>query len=239
MYKGKRILGFIPARGGSKGLPGKNVLSLCGKPLINWSIEAGLACRIIDTVLVSTDDKRIATVAQKAGAEVPFLRPASLARDGSKVIDAILHALAYYEGKGRPFDYVALLEPTSPLRRKGEIEEAIKKLVDAGSKADSVISVGEIQLEHPVYAKKIGKKGAVEAYAPSKYSMCLRQDIPTAYFPYGVVYVARTSELRRLGAPYGGRILPHFVERWQSYEINDKYDFACVEAVMKLNRREE
>jgi len=185
-------------------------------------------------VVVSTDEAEIAAVSRKAEAEVPFLRPPHLARDGSKVIDAILHALAFYRGIGKRFDCVALLEPTSPLRTVEDVDRAVKKLIDAGEDADSVVSVGEIPLEHPVYAKKIGRKGLVEAYSRSKYSMALRQDVPVAYFPYGVVYAARTAMLRKLGAPYGGRILPHIIERWQCYEINDVYDFACVEAIIKL-----
>jgi len=185
-------------------------------------------------VVVSTDDAEIAAVSKKAGAEVPFLRPPKLARDGSKVIDTILHVLAFYCGIGQRFDCLALLEPTSPLRTVEDIDRAVKKLIDAGEDADSVVSIGEIPLEHPVYAKKIGRKGFVEAYSQNRYSMALRQDVPVAYFPYGVVYAARTAVLRKLGAPYGGRMLPHFIERWQRYEINDMHDFACVEAIIKL-----
>lgn len=236
MYKGKTILAVIPARGGSKGLIGKNIKLLCGKPLINWTIEAALSCEYIDTVLVSTDDEKIAKVSRKAGAETPFLRPEKLARDGSKVIDTILHALDFYRVKGQSFDYVVLLEPTSPLRKNGDLAKAVKKLIEQGPRADSIVSIGEIPLEHPVYAKKISADGLVVSYSPTKLSTALRQDVPVAYFPYGVIYAARVCKLPQLGAPYGGKMLPWFIERWQCYEINDGYDFACVEAVLKLRR---
>jgi len=122
MYKGKKILALIPARGGSKGLPGKNIKPLLGKPLIAWTIEQAKASKYVDRVVVSTDDDEIAEVAIRYGAEVPFLRPKELARDDSPTIDAILHALDFFSDKGERFDLLALLEPTSPLRDSEDID---------------------------------------------------------------------------------------------------------------------
>lgn len=225
-------MGVVPARGGSKGLPGKNIKLLRGKPLIAWTLTHARASRLLDRVFVSTDSTRIAGVAAEWGAPVPFLRPKKMAGDRSRVIDAILHALDRFESEGERFDYVALLEPTSPLRRADDIDRAIRLLVGAGDSADCVVSVGEIALEHPAYAKKIGRRGFVESYLPRIGGGSLRQELPRAYFPYGVIYLSSTQFLRRSGQAYGGRILPLEIERWQNYEINDIFDFRCVEAIL-------
>ena len=125
----KRVLALIPARGGSKGLPRKNVRNICGKPLIAWSVEAAKKCRYTDAVVVSTDDREIADAAQSAGAAVPFMRPAELATDAASSMDVILHAISYFEKKGESFDVLVLLQPTSPLRDSGHVEEALDMFI--------------------------------------------------------------------------------------------------------------
>ena len=117
MMNKMNVLALIPARGGSKGLPRKNLLPLCGRPLVQWSVDTALSCTAIDSVVVSTDDDEIASIAVTAGAEVPFLRPAYLAGDTASSVDVIIHALDFLESQGRLFDLVLLLEPTSPLRQ--------------------------------------------------------------------------------------------------------------------------
>lgn len=233
MYKGKRILAMIPARGGSKGLPGKSLKPLLGKPLIGWTVGQALASRYLDRVIADTDSPAIAAAAGKYGAEVPYLRPARLAGDKARIIDVVLNSLDFLEKSGERYDYFLLLEPTSPLRKAGDIDRAIKTLVDAGAKADSLVSVGPIALEHPAYAKKINGRGLLEPYCPGLLSSGNRQGLAKAYFPYGVVYLSSVKFIRRSGQVYGGRLLPMEVERWQNYEINDIYDFRCVEAVLK------
>ena len=233
MYKGKKILCVIPARGGSKGLPGKNIKPLLGKPLIAWSIKQGLESKYLDKVMVNTDDAQIAAISKKHGAAVPFMRPAELAKDNSKVIDAISHIFKTLEANGEHYDYLALLEPTSPLRKKGDIDKAIKILIDNEKRANSVISVGEIALEHPIYAKTIDSKGYVKSYVNLGKSNALRQEIPPAYFPYGVIYLSKITAIKKFGMVYPGKILPLVIERWQNYEINDIIDFKCVDAIMK------
>lgn len=233
MYKGKKILAMIPARGGSKGLPGKNVRPLLGKPLIGWTVGQALESRNLDRVIADTDSPAIAAAAKKYGAEVPYLRPARLAGDKARIVDVVLHALDFFEARGEKYDYFLLLEPTSPLRKAGDIDRAIKTLVDAGNKADSLVSVGPIALEHPAYAKKINARGRVEPYCKGLLAAGNRQGLAKAYFPYGVVYLSSVKFIRRSGQVYGGRLLPLEVQRWQNYEINDIYDFRCVEAVLK------
>lgn len=236
MYKEKKILAIIPARGGSKGLPGKNTRPLLDKPLIAWTIEQALSCKYLDTVMVNTDDKRIAVISNKYGAEVPYLRPGELATDDSKVIDTVIHTLDFYDSNAMAYDYVCLLEPTSPLRKDGDIDNAIEKLVSLENQAESVISLGQIALEHPLYAKKVDEQGYVSPFFELKENAPTRQTLPTAYFPYGVVYLSKVSAVRKFRAVYPDRIVAYLIERWQNYEINDEWDFACVEAILKRIR---
>jgi CMP-N-acetylneuraminic acid synthetase len=233
MYKGKKILAIIPARGGSKGLPGKNIRLLIGMPLIAWTIHQAKQSKLLDCVFVSTDSRKIAQVARRYGACAPFLRPRHLAADASPVIKTILHVLDALEKKGVYYDYVALLESTSPLRKESDIDAAIKKLIDEGSRADSLVSVGEIALEHPAYAKKISADGFVHSYFENVSSYAQRQQVPPAFFPYGVIYLSSVIALRKFQVVYGGRIIPFLIDRWQNYEINDLCDFHCIESVIR------
>ena len=239
MYKDKKILGLIPARGGSKGLPGKNIKPLLGIPLIAWTVKQALRSKYLDRVIVSTDSMEIARAAKKYGAEIPFMRPKELAADKSNIIDTVLHALSYFEKSGINFDYLALLETTSPLRKDNDIDKAIKKLIDCGGKAESLVSVGKIALEHPEYAKIITGNNRVKPYACNgRRPTALRQKLPDAYFPYGVIYLSKVSAIKKYNAVYPGRIWPYVIERWQNYEINDILDFLCIEAILK-NRKKE
>lgn len=234
MYRGKKILGLIPARGGSKGLPRKNIKLLLGKPLIAWTIEQALASKYLDRVIVSTDDKEIAEISKKYGAEVPFMRPKELARDDSTTSDVILHVLNWFESTGEKYDYLALLEPTSPLREKNDIDNGIMKLIENENKANSLVSVGEIALEHPFISKKINDKGCVKPFYKVKYS-CVkrRQDLSKAYFPYGVLYLSKVSDIKEYKTFYQKKTMPMFIKRWQNYEIDDIWDFVCIEAILK------
>jgi CMP-N,N'-diacetyllegionaminic acid synthase len=233
-----RVLALIPARGGSKGLPGKNLRPLAGKPLLTWSIEQALATPEVTKVVVSTDDPRIAEVARSAGAEVPGLRPAELARDDSPTAGAVLHALDVLAERGEEFDAVLLLEPTSPLRAPGDLSRAIATLRDGWAQADSVVSVGEIHTESPFVAKTVTAEGYVAPLLPPT-GATRRQDLPTAYFPYGVAYLTKVSALRATLSFYHSTSLPLFVERWQNFEVDDVVDFICVEAVMRARLASE
>ena len=233
MYKNKKILALIPARGGSKGLPGKNIKMLSGKPLIAWSIEQALASRYIDKVVVSTESKKIASVAKRYGAEVPFMRPDKLATDEASSTGVILHALGYFRAKREEFDYLALLEPTSPLRGGRDLDNALKELIDRSSRADSLVSVGEIRLESPFIAKIINNGYVTPLIKLNKKPVYRRQQLPKAYFPYGVIYASKVKTLEEKLTFYQERTIPYFIERWQNYEIDDIYDFRCIETILK------
>ncbi|MCK5044565.1 acylneuraminate cytidylyltransferase family protein [Candidatus Parcubacteria bacterium] len=234
--KKSKIIAIIPARGGSKGLPKKNTRALAGKPLIAWSIEQALKSKYIDTLIVNTDSEEIAGIAKKYGAEVPFLRPKKLAQDKSSIYDVIFHTLDWFKKNGSEFDIVILLEPTSPLRKKDDIDNAIKLFLKNRKQADSLVSVGEIHLENPSISLKINKK-YVTPYMKTDFSM--RQELAKVYFPYGVIYLSKVKMLEKHKKFYQKRTIPYSIERWQNYEIDDIYDFVCIEAVLNIKLKEK
>ncbi|OGW33614.1 MAG: acylneuraminate cytidylyltransferase [Nitrospirae bacterium GWC2_56_14] len=231
MFNTRRIIGIIPARGGSKGLPGKNIKPLCGKPVIAWTIEAGLKSKYLDVVMVTTDSTEIADVAVKYGAAVPFLRPQELALDHSTTFDAVQHAVNFYKQQNRTFDYIVLLEPTSPLREKNDIDNMIRKIIEHEDSYDSIVSIGQVN-EHPSIMKKIVGE-ALAPFCPELERTSRRQDNQPAFFPYGVAYIIKTSVLLREKTFYSARNTYYELKRWQNYEIDDIYDFLAIENIMK------
>lgn len=233
MYKGKKILAVVTARGGSKGLPGKNIKILNGKPLIAWTIEQIQNSKLIDNLVVSTDSSEIAGVCERYGVKVPELRPAYLATDEASSMDVLEYVLNNEEKSGRIYDYLILLEPTSPLRKKGDLDNIIQMAGDNSDK-DGVVSVGKVQLEHPMIVKKVSEKGVVIPYISEMSGIYQRQQHDEALFPYGVGYLIKTSVFKKEHKIYTSNILPYYIERWQNYEIDDIYDFKCIETVMQM-----
>jgi CMP-N-acetylneuraminic acid synthetase len=229
MYRGKRVLAVIPARGGSKGLPRKNIKNLCGKPLIAWTIEQAIKSSVIDKVLVTSDSEEIIDCAKSYGAAAPFKRPEHLSADDSPSIDAISHAVDFLEEE---YDIIALLEPTSPLRKDKDLDDALVKLIENWDNCDCVISVGKVALEHPAICKKIVNENLIP-FVKEESDVTRRQELSDAYFPYGVIYASKAESLLEERTFYQNRIMPFIIERWQNYEIDDICDFMCIEAMMK------
>jgi len=232
MYRGKRILSIIPARGGSKGLPRKNILPLLGKPLLVWTLEQALRSNYCDKVMVSTDDVEIAEVARKNGADVPFMRPKELAADTTPMFKVVAHALSFYKSKGIFFDYVAILQPTSPLRKADDIDNAIKMLIDHEKEGDSLVSLGEAHKEHPSMVQKI-VGGYVKPYEVQPKKVFRRQDLVRLFSPNGLIFISKTEKILKYETFYQRRAIPYHVERWQNFEVDDLVDFICIEAILK------
>jgi CMP-N,N'-diacetyllegionaminic acid synthase len=233
---GKTILAIIPARGGSKGLPKKNIRLLNGKPLIAWTIEQANNSRYLDTIYVSTDSEEIAIIARQYGAVIPFMRPAELARDNSPTADAIVHSILQFSHQEKQFEYIVLLEPTSPLRKPTDIDNAIELIIDAPS-ADCLVSLGEIHMEHPLIVKRIQENGFLTPYMPDTQRIHQRQQADRAYFPYGVVYISKVDAFLKNRTFYSEKTIPYLIDRWQNYEIDDEIDFLIVENLTKLKMR--
>ncbi len=225
------IVGIISARGGSKGIPRKNVLPVAGKPLIAWTIAAALGSRKLSRLLISTDDSEISEVARAHGAEVPFLRPAELARDESPVIDAVEHALRWVEKEnGEMPEYVLLLQPTSPLRTTVDIDGAIDLAYSRN--ADAVLSVCEAS-PHPYLARKIDRDGTMGDFIDLPTRPVRRQEYPAAYVLNGAIYVNRVTSLltTRSFQPPGALAYIMPVER--SCDIDTAVDMQIAELLLK------
>lgn len=236
MIQDKSILAIIPARGGSKGLPGKNIKPLCGKPLIAWSIEAGKGSKYIDEVMVTTDSEEIAKVAREFGASVPFLRPAKLASDTATSMEVIKHVIDFYRDEfHRRFDYIVLLEPTSPLREKEDVDKAIELLL-ANSQASAVVGISKTESQNPAFLIKKDEHGFLVGYEDRKMKILRRQDIGDVYFFEGSVYVSQTDTLLEEKTFYHEHTLGYEFPKWKSLEIDDIDDFFMVEALMKHKR---
>lgn len=236
MYKGKKNLAIIPARGGSKGLPDKNIRILCGKPLIGWTIEQAKESKYIDEIFISTDSQKIADIAEDFGIRVPELRPSEIATDIAPSSAFVLHTINLYRRIGVEFDYVLLLEPTSPLRKRGDIDHAIS-LLSEDNTCIGVVSLGEVHMEHPLIVKKIIDDKPHPYVLPAE-TIIQRQMLDKAYFPYGVVYLVNRAYFEKEQKFYSELSLPYYIERWQNYEVDDIYDFLCVESILEYKKEE-
>ena len=218
MIDGLSVLALITARGGSKGLPGKNIRPVHGRPLIDYTIAAARTARSVDRVVLSTDDDAIASVAVECGCEVPFRRPAALASDDARSIDVVLHAL----GQLPAYDLVVLLQPTSPARTAEDIDEACHQLVSRS--APSCVSV-TVASQSPYWMYRLEGDGRLHPLLEPPIAASRRQDLPPAYVLNGAVYVARTDWLRTHGAFVGHGTIAHVMPPERSIDIDALDDF--------------
>lgn len=236
MYKGKSILGIIPARGGSKRLPKKNIRLLFGKPLIAWTIEQALASRYIDRLIVSTDDPEIATVAKQHGAEIPFLRSKKLASDNAKQIDVIFHALRFFKKKGFKYDVLIALQPTSPLRLSQDINRSIEALFFKKRKA--IISVCESE-DHHYWANCLPKNHSMANFLSPWVINKNKQELPTSYRINGAICVAHIDFLKEEKSFFGKSTYAYIMPKERSIDIDEEADLLFGELMMKRNKDEQ
>jgi N-acylneuraminate cytidylyltransferase/CMP-N,N'-diacetyllegionaminic acid synthase len=235
MINGKKVLAIIPARGGSKGLPGKNIKELCGKPLIAWSIEQAKSCSDIDRIIVSTDDEEIAETAKKYGAEVPFMRPAELANDTASTIDVIFHAINWFkEHEDCRSEYILLLQPTSPLRSSEDINGAIQMLKEKNARA--VVSVCETD-HHPWWSNTLPEDDSMKDFLRPEILNKHRQDLPVFCRLNGAIYLAETDYLSEQNSFFGSDTFAHKMPQSRSVDIDSDLDFKL--AVLLLEEQKK
>jgi CMP-N-acetylneuraminic acid synthetase len=226
-----RVLGLIPARGGSKGVPRKNIRTLGGKPLIAHTIDAARNATLVDRIVVSTDDVEIATTSKSLGADVPFLRPASLARDETPMFPVIVHALKAVIAGGWTPEAICLLQPTFPFRRSEDIDACIEALQARG--ADCVISVHRVPHHfnpHWVYVE--AEDGSLRLSTGEPEPIPRRQDLPSAFHRSGAVYVSRSSAILDRGSLYGDRVVGYETTTESSCNIDTPEDWSRAEALI-------
>lgn len=225
MIDGLSVLALITARGGSKGLPGKNIRPLAGKPLVAWSVGQARASALIDRVVISSDDAAIIDAAVAAGAEAPFVRPAALADDAASSADVARHALGALE---RPYDLLVLLQPTSPLRLTSDIEACIRRV--AQGVAPSCISVTPAA-KSPWWMQTMDESGRLTPLLPP-VPAARRQDLPVVHVPNGAVYVVRVAWFLEHGTFLGQDSVGHVMPAERSVDIDTLLDFRLAEAML-------
>lgn len=226
MYKNKKILAVIPARGGSKRLPGKNILPFCGKPLISWSIQAAMESEYIDKVVVSSDDSNILAIAEQYGADV-LPRPAVLASDEAGTISVLKHVINGMESK---YDCIVLLQPTSPLRTEKHIDEAIELL--GCKQADSIISVTKTA-HSPLWSNTLPQNKSMKDFLRSDVAGKRSQELADYYRLNGAIYIVTCGFFLENESFYSDNSYAYIMPEYASVDIDTKYDFVCAEAIAK------
>lgn len=219
----RHVLALIPARSGSKGLPGKNVREFHGRPLLHWTIAAVRESGVAERVIVSTDDAAMAEIARAGGAEIPFLRSPELARDETPMLDVALDVLAKLEAEGFTADALLLLQPTSPLRSTKDVQAAAALLGDA----DAVVSVAPVK-QHPHWLQRIDDEGRLQPYQPT-VETARRQDLPPVFMLNGAIYFVRTEALRRERTFRPGNTRAYVMPPERSVDIDTEMDWRLAE----------
>jgi len=232
-----RIIGVIPARGGSKSIPRKNIAPLLGKPLVAYTIEAALASRLLTDVVVSTEDEEIAKVCSGLGAQVPFIRPAELATDTALSLPVIQHAVREMEARrDKLYDIVVMLQPTTPLRQALDIDAGIQLLMDTC--ADSVISVVDVGGHHPFRMKRVVGDGRLINFIDQGFEdLRPRQQLPPVYIRSGALYIAKRYVIMEQNT-FGGmdsRAYVMSVER--AVNIDGELDLVVAEYLLKKQQQ--
>ena len=228
---GKKILGVIPARGGSKGIPRKNLYPLDGKPLIAYTIDAALESKLLTTIVVSTDSAEIAAVARRFKCDPPFVRPAELATDTALSVDVMKHALLQLEAsKGLEFDYLVLLQPTTPLRQAADIDGSIRKLISTG--CDSVITMVDVGANHPARMYKI-REDRLVSIMDEGVTMRPRQELPPVYIRSGDVYACKRNVLFEKNSMIGDDCRPIVIPRGRAVNIDSIEDLTLAKYYLR------
>lgn len=227
-------LAIITARGGSKRIPRKNIKEFCGKPILAYSVEAALGSGVFDRVMVSTDDKEIADVAVKYGAEVPFLRSERTSDDFATTTDVIFEVLDEYEKRGEYFETGACIYPTAPFVTAAKLKEAMEKLLE--SDADTLIPV--VAFSYPPQRALVVREGRLVFRQP-EYLVSRSQDLETLYHDAGQFYLFRTESYRQNGNLMLGKILPFPVSELEVQDIDNETDWALAEMKYRLRNGKE
>lgn len=226
-----KVLGVIPARAGSKGVPGKNMRPLCGKPLLQYTVEAALGARLLTRVILTTEDETLAQLGEQYGVEVPFLRPGHLALDETPMLPVVQHAVNFMEQYGQRFDAICLLQPTHPMRQAQDIDACIELL--KSSDADSVVTTLSVPPEHnPHWVYFQNDLGLLQISTGESEPIPRRQELPAAFYREGSVYVTKRDVLMEGNSLYGSRLVGYLLNPQMSVNIDSPNDWSRAEALL-------
>ena len=237
MIKDKRVLAVIPARGGSKGFPGKNIARLNGKRVLEYSVESAKKSSYIDDLILSTDSVEISQIGEELGISVPFLRPSYLAKDTSETVDVLIHAIEFMQkSKNIEYDFVILLEPTSPLREACDIDRALE-ILSQSSYAKSIVSVANTGRLNPAFLVYQSSKNVLMPYVVESLKHKRRQEIEEIYFLEGTIYISEVKTLMEEKSFYHKKTIGFEVPEWKAYELDSELDFVIITAILEWQRR--
>jgi N-acylneuraminate cytidylyltransferase/CMP-N,N'-diacetyllegionaminic acid synthase len=237
MYNKKRILAIIPARGGSRGIPHKNIKLFAGKPLIYWTICEAKKSKFLDEVIVSTDSLHIADIALKYGASAPFIRPKAISTDNASSLAVVLHAIHFLQKTGRYFEIVILLQPTSPLRRAIDIDNALQALFEKRAKA--IVSVAKAFLS-PILIHSLPDDKCMKSFVKKSMRNKNRQSLDGNYFQLnGAIFLAYSDYIDQHKDFYGNKTYAYVMPKERSIDIDDMIDFNHAECLMREEIRKK
>lgn len=231
MYHNFSFVAIIPARGGSKGIPNKNIIEVCEKPLIQYTIESAKQSKYLDDIIVSTDSEQIANIARNLGASIPFLRPSWLATDESKTIDTVIFTLDKLNEFGEFYDYVVLLQPTQPLRKSLHIDEAIEKIIKY--KLESLVSVSKVK-EHPILMRTIREDETLKKILNIN-STIRRQDFPDVYKVNGAIYINKINKSLNKNTSLNDNKLSYIMDEKYDLDIDSMTDLNILKKILCHN----
>ena len=235
MYLNRSVLAIVLARGGSKGIKNKNLKKILDIPLIQYSFDQLKKSKLIDSVILSSDSKNIIKFAKKNNIDAPFVRPKNISGDNAKSEDAILHVINYLKSNNSIYDYILLIEPTSPLRTHKDIDGIIKFIIE--NKFDTAVSVSDVSNCHPNFMYTINKKKLKKSFSSLKFISKRRQNLDKIYFMEGSLYISKVKSFlinkNFVSKNSGGYILP----RWKSFEIDEPADISIIKSLL-LNIKE-
>ncbi len=225
------LFGLIPARGGSKGIPGKNIVLCAGRPLIGWTCEAAVHSARLEKTILSTDSEEITRVAREWGIEAPFQRPPELALDTTPSIDVMLHALDWLEESGADVTGLVLLQPTSPLRTSAHIDAAVKLFAESG--AATVVSV--VKVPHNYHPSSVMREdgGWLKPFEGEKHSITRRQDLAPLFARNGPAVLIVSAPRLRSGRLYGDRTRPYLMSAEESVDVDDASDLRHADVLLR------
>jgi N-acylneuraminate cytidylyltransferase/CMP-N,N'-diacetyllegionaminic acid synthase len=233
VIQSKNVLAVVPARAGSKGLPGKNLRLLQGLPLVTYPIRAALNSKFIDHVYCSTDSVEIANVAAQSGADSSRLRPSELAKDETSSIEVVLDAISYFESLDLSFDYLVMLEPTSPMTEAQDIDSALETLIGQQDRFENLITISESIAGHPQFTFKLESDKSLSTYNGSKWKFKRRQELDKLFFQTGSLYISEIQALKLNKSFVSDKTMGFEIQKVKSFEIDDLIDFKIVEMLMQ------